>query len=84
MEKNPADEQAQQPQEESTLAELYKKKGLQKQSYNDYLLLKKQQSQRKKFKLPAPIKFILATPLILLFCIGIIFIPYMLYLFFTS
>lgn len=78
------DEQTQQSQEDPSLTELYKEKGVQKQSYNDYLSLKKQQDQRKKFKLPAPIKFIIATPFVLLFCVGIVFIPFIIYLLFTS
>jgi len=57
---------------------------LPQQSLEEYLLLKKMQEQRKAFKMPAVLKLILATPFILLFCAGLIFIPYMLYLFFTS
>ena len=71
-------------EEKEDLSELYKKRGLKQQGLNDYMLLKKQQDQRKKFKLPTVVKLILTTPFILLFCAGLIFIPFMIYLYLTS
>lgn len=71
-------------EEKEDLSELYKKRGLKQQGLNDYMLLKKQQDQRKKFQLPTVVKLILTTPFILLFCAGLIFIPFMIYLYLTS
>lgn len=81
---NPSDSEQISVQEE--IAQIYKSKGLasQKQSYKEYLALKKQQEERKKFKLPAPVQYILATPLLLIFCLGLIFIPFIIYLFLTA
>lgn len=39
----------------------------------------KAKAQRKKKGLPAPVKFILATPLLIIFCFGLFFLPYMMY-----
>lgn len=66
------------------LQKVYKERGFQQQTFNEYLLLKKQQSERKKLRIPALIKVILTTPIILLFCLGLVFIPYIVFLFFTS
>ncbi|HSV43671.1 MAG TPA: hypothetical protein VLJ10_03865 [Candidatus Bathyarchaeia archaeon] len=63
---------------------LYKERGFQKLSFNEYLLVKKQQSRAKLFRLPPAIQFILTTPFIILFCAGIIFIPYITYQFISA
>jgi len=63
---------------------VYKKRGFQQQKFGEYLLLKRQQSGRKRFRLPGIVKIILSTPFILMFCLGLVFIPYLVYLFLTS
>ena len=72
-----------QPEEKKTLEESYKKRGFQQQNLNDYLTLKKQE-KHKKFKFPVYLRILFATPFILLFGIGLIFIPYMIFLFIKS
>lgn len=72
--------------EEEDLAQLYKARGIgvRKKNLKEYALLKEQQKQHNNFRLPTAVKVVLLTPLIILFCIGLLFIPYMTYLFFTS
>jgi hypothetical protein len=65
------------------LNEKYKKLGAQTLSYKEYLALKQKQ-QHRGFNVPIHIKFILATPFIIIFCYGVFYIPYMLYLIATS
>ena len=71
-------------EEKNYVNEIYKNRGFQKQNLKEYLATKKQQEERKKFKLPPAVKIVLASPIIIVFCVGLVFIPYMLYLFFVS
>ncbi len=71
-------------QERDDLRQHYKERGFQQQSLKDYQAIQKMQLHRKKIRLPRPLQFILATPFILLLCIGLFFIPFMFYLFFVS
>jgi hypothetical protein len=71
-------------EEKEDLTEVYKGRGFQKYDLKNYLQLKKQQKQRTQSQLPAALKIILSTPILIIFCIGLIFIPFMTYLFITS
>lgn len=67
-----------------SLTEKYKLKGAQQMTYAAYkaLLIKRQKAF--KLKIPPAVKFILGTPFIIIFCCGLVFIPYILYLILTS
>lgn len=67
-----------------TLSDKYKLKGAQQISYAEYEAAKAKQSRTRKFRIPAFVKFIISTPFIVIFCVGIFFIPYILYLIMTS
>ncbi len=66
------------------LKEVYKKRGYQQQTFKEYMDVRKQAREHKKKPLPLPIKIILYTPLILLACAGVIFVPYTLFQIFTA
>ena len=66
-----------------SLSDKYKLKGAQQMTYDEYLALQEKKN-KPKFKVPPALKFILGTPFIIIFCCGIVFIPYMLYLILTS
>ena len=66
-----------------TLSDKYKLKGAQQMTYAEYQALKAK-SNKPKFTIPPVVKFILGTPFIIIFCCGILFIPYMLYTIATS
>ncbi len=66
------------------LKDVYKKRGYQQQTFKQYIDLKKQAQTHKAKPLPLPVKIILYTPLILLACAGVIFIPYTLFQIFTA
>ena len=65
-------------------AEQYKDRGFQQLSWKEYQAQKEKQQARKGFKIPIHIKVILGTPFLILFCYGIFFIPWMLYLIISS
>ncbi len=68
-----------------TLAEKYKLKGAQQMTYDEYEAAKAKSARKSsKFKIPAFAKFILGTPFIIIFLFGVLFIPYIVYLIFTS
>jgi|GEM_PF-4135366 len=71
-------------EEKQYLEETYKKKGFQQQKFGEYLLLKRQQSGRKRFQIPGLVKILLSTPFILLFCVGLVFIPYLIFQLFNG
>lgn len=60
------------------LQKTYQSRGIQQVSLDDYLA-QKQKKGKKKFQLPSQLKIILYTPLILIFCCGILLIPYFCY-----
>ncbi len=63
----------------------YKEKGLHKVSLAEYESARREKIKRKsKFKIPIPVQFILGTPFFIIFCCGIFFLPYILYLIITS
>ncbi len=70
--------------ENLTLADKYKLKGAQQMTYADYKALQAKNKKTAKFKIPIFVKFILGTPFIIVFCCGVLFIPYILYLILTS
>ena len=62
----------------------YKAKGFQQLSLSEYESIRREKAKKKSFKVPAAVKFILSTPLYIIFCCGLIFLPFMVYIFFTS
>lgn len=70
-------------EKELSLSDKYKLKGAQQMTYAEYQAYKAK-SNKPKFTIPPVIKFILGTPFIIIFCGGIVFIPYMLYTIATS
>ncbi len=70
--------------ENPTLEDKYKEKGAQQMTYAEYEALRNKNSKAPKFKIPLFLKFILGTPFIIIFCCGIVFLPYLLYLILTS
>ena len=63
--------------EQNRLQDSYKNKGFQKMSYKEYEALRNK--KKKPREIPAHIKFILSTPLLIIFCFGLFLIPYTLY-----
>ena len=61
----------------------YQSKGAQKTTYKDYLT-QQEKSSKKQFKMPPFVKYILMIPFILIFCFGLIFIPYLIFKALTS
>jgi len=66
------------------LARKYKEKGFQQISLDEYEKIRAKKSKKSKVQIPTHMKFILGTPLIIIFCFGIFFIPYIVYLIFIS
>ena len=66
------------------MQDAYKKRGIQQMSWDEYKAKREKEKKKKKRKLPTHIKFIIGTPFILLFCYGVFFIPWVLYLILTS
>jgi hypothetical protein len=77
-------QQEQQQQHQQELLKKYKERGFQQLSLAEYESLKARKSKRALFRLPLHMKLILATPFLVIFCLGIYFIPYILYLVTTS
>jgi len=71
-------------QERAHVEEAYKKKGAQTLSYKEYMALKEKKQSRKGWALPLHVKFILGTPFLILFGYGVFFIPWMLFVVWTS
>lgn len=71
-------------QNSDQLKDVYKKRGYQEQTLKEYMALRKQARNHKSKPLPLPIKIIVYTPLILLACAGVIFVPYILFQIFTA
>ena len=66
------------------LAQKYRAKGFQKLSLAEYEALKTKRARKKGFSIPLHFKFILSTPLLIIFCFGILFIPYIIYVIATG
>lgn len=66
------------------LAKTYKLKGAQQISLSEYEAMRARDAKKFKVRVPPALKFILQTPLFVLFICGIFFIPYVLYLIATS
>jgi len=66
-----------------TLKKKYKERGFQQLSLAEYYAMKKK-AQRKKIQIPVHIKIIIATPFLIVFCFGVFFLPYMLYVIATT
>ncbi len=69
--------------ESEQIQNIYKERGYQKQTFKEYMDAKKQ-AQKPKAPLPLPVKIILYTPLIIIACAGLVFIPFVIYLIFAS
>ena len=61
------------------MAQKLKAKGAQSMSYKQYMDLQARREKSKKPALPTPIKLIVATPLLLIACFGVFFIPYIIF-----
>lgn len=72
------------PQQDEKLTAVYKDRGFQQMSWEEYKAQQEKNKSKKKFQVPTHVKFILGTPFLLLFCYGIFFIPWMLYLIATA
>ena len=70
--------------EKAVPIEQYKNRGYQQLSWKEYQALQEKKQARKGLKIPIHLKLILGTPFLILFCYGIFFIPWMLYLIATS
>ena len=70
-------------EKELTLSDKYKLKGAQQYTYAEYQAAKAK-SNKPRFTISPIVKIILGTPFIIIFCAGILFIPYMLYTIATS
>ena len=68
--------------EQDRLQNVYRDKGFQKISYKEYEALRSKKKTPQK--IPVPIQFILGTPFLIIFCFGIFFIPYMLFVIATG
>jgi len=66
------------------LKDVYKKRGYQQQTFKEYMDARKPTRDHKNKPLPLPVKIILYTPLILLACAGVIFVPYTIFQIFTA
>lgn len=71
-------------EDKKALAEKYKLKGAQQISYAEYEALRAKKSRVRPVKIPFFAKFIFGTPFIIIFCCGIVFLPYIIYLIATS
>ena len=70
-------EQEKNKAEQDRLQNVYRDKGFQKISYKEYEALRSKKKTPKE--IPAHIQFILGTPFLIIFCFGIFFVPYMLF-----
>lgn len=77
-------EEQKKEKERQELKQKYQNRGYQSLSYKEYLQLKTRQSKAKKLSLPAAVRITLSTPIILVACFGVFFIPYILYLIMTG
>jgi len=73
-----------QNKEKEILQQKYKAKGCQTLSLAEYQALRAKRSHRKKSGLPAPVKFVFSTPLLIIFCFGVLFLPYIIYMIATG
>ena len=72
-------------QDESVnLRERYSRLGAQQISYEEYLALQKRLSSRRRLSIPVFVGWILSSPFLLIFCLGLVFLPYIVYLVLTS
>ena len=78
------EEEQRQAKARAQLNEKLKAKGAQSLSYKEYLALKAKKEKAAQAKIPIQLKFILSTPILLVVCFGVLFIPYILYLIATS
>jgi len=62
----------------------YRSKGCQTLSFAEYEALRAKKSGKKRADLPAHFKVVLSTPLLIIFCFGVLFIPYIIYLVITG
>lgn len=62
----------------------YRDRGFQKMTLADYEALRNKKSRFRFFQLPLYMQFILGTPLLIIFCAGLYFLPYILFLIASS
>jgi hypothetical protein len=68
---------------QNNFKERYEDKGAQQIGLQEYLA-KQAKAKKSKLKIPKAVKYILATPLIIVSLFGIFFIPYMIFMAVTS
>jgi hypothetical protein len=78
-EENPSKEGNPSGKPDDELSSVYKNKGFQKMSLSDYEMRHAKKSKRRPTSIPAPLKFVGKTLFFLIFCFGIIFIPWILW-----
>jgi len=65
--------------EKALLKQKYKAKGCQTLSLAEYQALRAKRSRKKRAGIPIHFKFVLSTPLLIIFCFGVLFLPYIIY-----
>ena len=73
-----------QSKNKAILKEKYQAKGCQTLSLADYEALRAKRSRKKGISIPVHFKFIFSTPLLIVFCFGVLFLPYVVYLIATG
>jgi len=69
----------QRKEEKALLAQKYKSRGVQQLSLSQYEALRAARKKKTGIKIPVPVKFIFATPVLFIFCYGLFFIPFTLF-----
>ena len=75
-----AEAMAKEQEERTALRAKIMKKGVQKQSLQEYLAQQEKKKKKKELSIPTPIKYILGSPLLVIFGFGLLFLPYVIYL----
>ena len=70
----------QQLNEKEILAQKYRAKGFQSLSLAEYEAIRSRRNAKKFFKIPPFIQFTLGTPFLIIFLLGLFFIPWIIYL----
>lgn len=63
--------------EKELIKSIYKEKGAQQLGLAEYEALQKKNARKFKLNLNAPAKIVLSSPLLLLFCFGLFFLPFL-------
>lgn len=74
----------QKKKEKEIIRKKLEERGVKQFSLAEHEAMKAKQARKGRFKLPTHLKIILRTPFLIIFCCGVIIIPYMLYLIATG